>query len=140
MAAPRMKLRVLETSLYVDDMEVATNFYRETLGLTPMVADSRMCAFDCGPGNVLLLFQRGASDAEIRLPGGTIPPHDAVGRIHVAFAIDAADLSAWEKKLGDSQAPVEARITWPRGGESIYFRDPDDNLLELATPGLWANY
>jgi len=27
-----------------------------------------------------------------------------------------------------------------RGGHSIYFRDPDGHLLELATPGLWAIY
>ena len=28
----------------------------------------------------------------------------------------------------------------PRSGESIYFRDPDGHLLELATPGLWPGY
>ena len=31
-------------------------------------------------------------------------------------------------------------MKWPRGGESLYFRDPDGHLVELATPGLWANY
>jgi catechol 2,3-dioxygenase-like lactoylglutathione lyase family enzyme len=31
-------------------------------------------------------------------------------------------------------------VRWPRGGESIYFRDPDGHLVELATPGLWDNY
>ena len=35
---------------------------------------------------------------------------------------------------------IEGRTTWKRGGESIYFRDPDGHLLELATPGLWAIY
>lgn len=132
--------RVLETSLYVDDLDAASTFYRDTLGFDPMVCDERMCAFDCGPGNVLLLFQRGATEEEVRLPGGVIPPHDGVGRLHVAFAIEADALPLWEKRLADSQVSVEARMTWPRGGESLYFRDPDDNLLELATPGLWANY
>ena len=28
----------------------------------------------------------------------------------------------------------------PRGGTSLYFNDPDGNVVELATPGLWANY
>jgi catechol 2,3-dioxygenase-like lactoylglutathione lyase family enzyme len=27
-----------------------------------------------------------------------------------------------------------------RGGQSIYFRDPDDLLVELATPGIWEAY
>jgi len=26
-----------------------------------------------------------------------------------------------------------------RGG-CVYFRDPEENLVELATPGLWRNY
>jgi len=36
--------------------------------------------------------------------------------------------------------PVESVVTWPRGAQSIYFRDPDENLVELITPGFWANY
>jgi len=35
---------------------------------------------------------------------------------------------------------IEGRTDWSRGGHSIYFRDPDGHLLELATPGLWAIY
>jgi catechol 2,3-dioxygenase-like lactoylglutathione lyase family enzyme len=32
------------------------------------------------------------------------------------------------------------RTDWPRGGRSVYFRDLDGYLLELATPGLWRIY
>ena len=28
----------------------------------------------------------------------------------------------------------------PGVGTLAYFRDPDGNLLEFATPGLWENY
>ena len=35
---------------------------------------------------------------------------------------------------------IKGRTKWPRGGESIYFRDPDGHVLELATPGLWPGY
>jgi catechol 2,3-dioxygenase-like lactoylglutathione lyase family enzyme len=60
--------------------------------------------------------------------------------LHVAFAIDADALAPWEAHLGTNDIAIEGRTDWPRGGKSIYFRDPDNHLLELATPGLWPNY
>lgn len=141
MAAPQLKPKgVLETSLYVDDMARAGRFYAETLGLTPMVQDSRMWALDCGPACVLLLFERGTTLEPVELPGGRIPPHDGAGPAHVAFAVDARDLRAWEDRLAEQGVEIEARMKWPLGGESLFFRDPDRHLVELATPGLWANY
>ena len=76
----------------------------------------------------------------MHLPGGTIPPHDGHGPVHMAFSIAAAELSEWEARLAGAGMAIEGRTKWPRGGESIYFRDPDGHLLELATPGLWAGY
>ena len=35
---------------------------------------------------------------------------------------------------------IEARPDWPKGGKSIYFRDPDNHLLELVTRGTWKMY
>ena len=34
---------------------------------------------------------------------------------------------------------IESRVDWPQGGASLYFRDPDRLLVELATPGIWGN-
>jgi catechol 2,3-dioxygenase-like lactoylglutathione lyase family enzyme len=42
--------------------------------------------------------------------------------------------------LASGGVTIEARNNWERGGRSIYFRDPDGHLLELATPGLWSVY
>lgn len=140
MSAPQLKPAVLETALYVEDLDRAGRFYVETLGLEPMVKDSRMWAFDCGPRSVLLLFERGGTLEPVRLPGGTIPPHDGSGPAHLAFAVKADDLPGWEARLAAQGVEIEARMKWPRGGESVYFRDPDRHLVELATPGLWANY
>jgi catechol 2,3-dioxygenase-like lactoylglutathione lyase family enzyme len=140
MPALTTRPRVLETALYVDDLERAGRFYGEALGLEPMTRDSRMWALDCGPASVLLLFRRGATLETVELPGGRIPPHDGSGPIHLAFAVPAAELPEWETRLADCGTEIEARMKWPRGGESIYFRDPDHHLVELATPGLWANY
>ena len=131
---------VIETALYVDDLERARAFYHDTLGLPLMSADNRFLAFDVGGRSVLLLFHRGATLETVRLPGGTIPPHDGSGPIHVAFSVAADDLAAWEARLGEQGVAIEGRTDWPRGGRSVYFRDPDNHLLELVTPGVWAIY
>jgi catechol 2,3-dioxygenase-like lactoylglutathione lyase family enzyme len=131
---------VLETALYVDDLDRAVRFYRDVLELKPLYQDNRLTAFSVGGRNVLLLFPRGGSLETVHMPGGTIPPHDGAGPLHVAFAIAKDELPRWEERLAANKVAIEGRTTWKRGGESIYFRDPDGHLLELATPGLWAIY
>ena len=132
--------RVLETCLYVDDLERAASFYERVLELAALTSDARFRAYDVGGQSVLLLFRRGATLETVHLPGGTIPPHDGHGPLHLAFAISADELPAWERRLGENGVAIEGRTDWSRGGHSIYFRDPDRHLLELATPGLWAIY
>jgi catechol 2,3-dioxygenase-like lactoylglutathione lyase family enzyme len=133
-------LGVLETALYVDAFERACPFYEQMLGLNSIYRDQRLCAYDVGARGVLLLFLRGHSLETVRLPGGTIPPHDGSGPVHIAFSIGTDELAAWEERLAAEGIAIEGRTKWPRGGESIYFRDPDGHLLELATPGLWPGY
>ena len=131
---------ILETALNVDDLGRAKGFYETALGLPLLRADHRMCAFDVGGRSVLLLFLRGASAETMTMPGSTIPPHDGHGPLHMAFAVSAEDLPAWEERLRERDIPVEGRTTWAKGGQSVYFRDPDGHLLEFATPGLWETY
>jgi catechol 2,3-dioxygenase-like lactoylglutathione lyase family enzyme len=132
--------RVLETALYVDDLDRALAFYRDLLGLRVLVEGPRLVAMDAGESTVLLLFRRGATVEGVDLPSGKIPPHDGHGPVHVAFAVAAAELAAWEQHLRGHGVEIEARATWDAGGRSIYFRDPDGHSLELATPGTWATY
>ena len=131
---------ILETVLYVDDLDRAAAFYETIMGLPVLHADKRMRAYDVAGRGTLLLFIRGGTLEPVETPGGTIPPHDGSGPLHVAFAIERTDLSEWEAHLADHAVAVESRTDWPRGGHSIYFRDPDGHLLELATPGLWQGY
>ena len=131
---------ILETVLYVDDLERARAFYSGLFELHAVYSDQRMCAFDVGGRGMLLLFLRGSSLQTIQLPGGEIPPHDGQGPLHIAFFIGAAELAAWEERLAARGIAIEGRARWPRGGTSLYFRDPDGHLLELATPGLWEGY
>lgn len=131
---------VLETALYVDDLMRARAFYEGDLGLPLLFENQRMCAFDVGGRSVLLLFLRGGSVEDMQAPGGTIPGHDGQGPLHIGFAISADQLVSWEEKLHARDIPIASKVTWSRGGTSIYFHDPDGHVLELATPGLWATY
>jgi catechol 2,3-dioxygenase-like lactoylglutathione lyase family enzyme len=131
---------VLETALYTDDMERARSFYEGVLELKPIFSDARLTAYGIAPRSVLLIFKRGAATQTVTMPGGTIPGHDGAGPLHVAFAIGKDALAAWEQHLAEKGIAVEGATNWSRGGHSIYFRDPDGHLLELATPGLWTVY
>ena len=130
---------VLETGLYVSDLARSREFYSRLFGFPVMKGDERFCAFDVAGRDVLLLFLQGGTRGPVRTPGGWIPPHDGTGQLHFAFAIAEKDLAAWEARLAEEGIEIESRVDWPRG-RSIYFRDPDEHLVELVTPGLWGNY
>lgn len=140
--------RLLETALYVDDVDRSCDFYQRVVGLGPVIETTAEKETQNRPfrplhmpgGQVLLLFRKGSATTTAVLPGGTIPPHDGSGRLHLAFAISAAELDAWRGRLQSHGVPIEGEMKWPRGGTSLYFRDPDGHLVELATPGLWSTY
>jgi catechol 2,3-dioxygenase-like lactoylglutathione lyase family enzyme len=125
---------ILESSLYVSDLPRSVRFYEDVLGFS-RISDfgERGCAMSAGPRQVLLLFKKGASRA-------METPHDGDGELHLAFAIPSAALTDWESWLETKGIPVEEKRTWELGGSSLYFRDPDRHLLELATAGVWSVY
>lgn len=136
---PRLN-RIIETALYVDDLERARDFYEVKLGLPPMLKTGTLFAYDVGGASVLLLFLRGQSLRTQISAGGSIPPHDGSGPLHICFAVDLDELAVWDERLQQQGIAIEGRMSWDRGGRSLYFRDPDGHMLELATPGLWPNY
>jgi catechol 2,3-dioxygenase-like lactoylglutathione lyase family enzyme len=125
---------ILETSLYVTDVARSARFYEKIFGFR-VIRDfgGRGCAMQAGNRQVLLLFKKGGSRA-------TPTPHDGDGELHLAFAISAAELASWEAWLAENGIAVEEKHTWELGGQSLYFRDPDRHLIELATPGVWSIY
>jgi catechol 2,3-dioxygenase-like lactoylglutathione lyase family enzyme len=131
---------IVETAIYVEGVDGASKFYEDILGLSKIAGDDRFRAYSIADRDVLLLFKRGATAQSVHTRSGVIPPHDGTGQNHFALAIPAAELPAWEKQLADRHVAIRSRVNWPRGGTSIYFRDPDGNLLELATPGMWSVY
>lgn len=140
--------RLLETALYVEDLDRSLSFYEQVMGFsriqgTPSEIENQsrvLRPLHIPGGQVLLLFRKGSTATTATLPGGSIPPHGGTGQLHLAFAISAGDLDSWRSRLESHSVAIESEMAWPRGGRSIYFRDPDGNLLELATPGIWAIY
>jgi len=125
---------ILESSLYVSDLARSIRFYESIFGFR-VISDfgGRGCALEAGSRQVLLLFKKGASR-------GIPSPHDGDGELHLAFAIRAEELSGWEAWLAENGIAIEEKKRWELGGESLYFRDPDRHLLEVATPGVWSIY
>jgi len=131
---------VVETCLYVSDLERAARFYEEVCDFRRLIGDERFCAFSVADRDVLLLFVERATLEAVPTAGGVIPPHDGTGDQHVAFAIPAEAEAEWTKRLGERGVEIESTVDWPRGGRSVYFRDPDRHLVELITPGCWSIY
>jgi catechol 2,3-dioxygenase-like lactoylglutathione lyase family enzyme len=125
---------ILESSLYVSDLPRSIRFYQETFGFSVIKEfGERGCAMRAGTQQVLLLFKKGASRA-------IQSPHDGDGELHLAFAVPSAELASWESWLETRGIVVEEKTKWELGGTSLYFRDPDRHLLEIATPGTWPVY
>ena len=129
--------RVLETSLYVDQLDQSIAFYQRIFGFSKLMCDARFCAFNVSDQQVLLLFLKHGTTRPITIPGGVIPPHDGEGTTHLAFTIPIDSEAAWTEHLGAHSVAIESRVAWPLGGFSLYFRDLDGHLLELVSPGCW---
>ncbi|RMH69624.1 MAG: glyoxalase/bleomycin resistance/extradiol dioxygenase family protein [Gemmatimonadetes bacterium] len=125
--------RILETSLYVDDLTAAESFYRQVLGLQPFTKqDGRHLFFRCGDAVFLLFNAQEARQSE------HVPAHGASGAGHVAFRMDGDEIDRWRDHLRRHNVKIEQEIDWGNGGYSLYFRDPAGNSLELATPQTWG--
>ena len=125
---------IIETAIYVADLQTTEAFYGTILGLRVMGKEvGRHVFFQVGEASVLLAFL-----ADTTLKGDHLPFHGAKGPGHFAFGIDANELDAWRKKLQENGIAIEQEVEWPKGGKSIYFRDPAGNSVELITPGVWG--
>ncbi|WP_095083766.1 VOC family protein [Mesorhizobium sophorae] len=130
---------ILESALYVTDLDAAEKFYTGALGLDLLGrVDGRHLFFRCGPG-VLLIFNAEATkvppapDARLK-----VPPHGAVGEGHLCFAASADEIERWKAHLEAKKIAIESEFEWPQGGRSIYIRDPSGNSIEFAEPRIWG--
>ena len=123
--------RVLETSLYAQNLDAAERFYTRVLGLEVYSrVEDRHVFFRCGPA-MLLVFNPDKTEQEEDW-------HGCRGRGHVAWAIPSHELEEWRQWLRAADVPIYSEVSWPKGGHSLYFRDPAGNSLELATLPTWG--
>ena len=125
---------ILETCLYVDDLDEAERFYGEILGLEFVSRQNdRHVFWKCG-NRMLLLFDptRGAGvrvgDAPSRLPGNRA--RGVCGPRQRDCGMDVAS----ENARRDHRTYRGMATGWA----SVYFRDPAGNSLELASPKIWG--
>jgi catechol 2,3-dioxygenase-like lactoylglutathione lyase family enzyme len=130
--------QILESALYVADLDAAEAFYEKTLGLEKITrAGNRHVFFRCGSG-VLLIF----NPAETAIPPAEnqlqVPPHGGHGPGHLCFRATSDEIDEWAARLTAAGVEIESVVEWPQGGRSIYFRDPSGNSLEFAEARIWG--
>jgi catechol 2,3-dioxygenase-like lactoylglutathione lyase family enzyme len=126
--------RVYETVLYGHDVAATAAFYAEVLGLRLVEGpDELTAAFRLDDDGVLLIFDPERSGA----PDRAVPSHGTEGAGHVAFAVGEGELDACADELRSEGVEIEREVEWPRGGRSIYVRDPAGNSVELVEGDLW---
>ncbi|TIO74196.1 VOC family protein [Mesorhizobium sp.] len=130
---------MLESALYVTDLQAAEQFYRDIIGLEALgKVEGRHVFFRCGDG-VLLLFNAEATkippapDAKVK-----VPPHGTAGEGHLCFTATAGEIVEWRRHLAAKNIAIESDFEWPQGGHSIYIRDPSGNSIEFAEPRIWG--
>ena len=124
---------ISETALYVDDMRRSVEFYQRVFGFPVLTASDRLSALRVASFQMLLIVRKGATVNPLVTPDGTVPPHDGSGQLHVAFAVPSGQLSEWRTTLEGHGVEIESEMEWPKGGQSLYFRDPDQHCIELKT-------
>lgn len=120
----------------------------------------RITGFALGP-TTLLLFQIGATAEDSVMEGrGVIPGHgpsqDIIDALqtrnpnggsqstlkqHFCLAVKSPeDVCEWERRFKEHEVQVLGTMNWERGGRSVYFADPDGNVGEIGSKGIWEHY
>ena len=126
--------KVVESAIYSTELPLMERFYSEVLEFRLIdKEEGRHVFFQVGAGSILLIF-----NPETTIHGHHLPAHGAIGPSHVAFGINNQSLDSWRTRLTRQGIRIEHEQSWPRGGHSLYFRDPAGNSIELITPGVWG--
>jgi catechol-2,3-dioxygenase len=131
-------IKLVETSIYVSDLERSESFYTRVLGLEVFTRDIPRDVFLKTGRSMFLIFNPAYLRKEKEREGdAAIPQVYEVGKTHIAFEIDRNDFEGWKDLLSKNGVTIEHEKTWENEQRSIYFRDPDGNVVELVESGNW---
>ena len=122
-------------AITVADVEATVEWYQRVLGAQPLLLDLWR------EGKVpVVLMQLGASRLSVHAAAAPAATHayvPTVGANDICFRYSgpvSEILSLLEKNgVAVVEGPVPRPASNGERGQSVYFRDPDDNLLELLT-------
>jgi catechol-2,3-dioxygenase len=117
--------RLDHVSLNVGDRARSIAWYREVLGLEQQGEPGRddWPVFMGELGACVALFQALATSPD--------RDYESTGLRHVAFAVSRDDLARAQERLREHG--VEFRLEDHGNAHSLYFPDPDGNVIELTT-------
>ncbi len=116
------------TCLITSDVKRLVDFYEPVLSLKAKWSTTEYAEFASGAG-VLAIFSAGAQEKYI--PGSAV----AAKNRSMILEFKVADVDREYRRLqGLVTTWVKPPTTQPWGTRSIYFRDPDGNLVDFYTP------
>lgn len=126
-------LKIKETCLYFDDLEVAKSFYHGVLGLPVINYIENKHLFLHVGSSVLLIFNPADSRNKI-----SPPAHFGQGKLHFAFEVSEKNYEAAKAEIILKGITILDEVTWESGKKSFYFNDPQGNVVEiLPEKGIW---
>lgn len=134
---------IFEIQLVTGQHDAMVHFYREVVGLEKLFSDERRGRVHLGLGTgQLILAREHGEDVFAEWPG--VPPRiytevdETVsgplrhGPVHYAFHVDELQWSCITERLtGLGSIELRGPLSWGAGFQSLYFRDPDGNCVEL---------
>jgi len=132
----------VETCIYSSDLVKMKDFYIDILGLEFVSEEKDRHVFLKAGQSMLLIFNPNktlandmgnTNSAQLPTHGAFTPP----SIIHFALEIEKQNYDNAKYMLNEKSIKIEKEVIWEKGSNSVYFRDPAGNLVEIITPGSW---